>query len=45
MVSFYFLFFILLRPGPGYYYFLIMQVKLQKIYGKILIREDGGKEG
>ena len=36
--------FFLLRSGPGYY-FLITQVKIREIYGKILIREDGGKEG
>ena len=40
-----FFFFFLLRSGPGYYYFLITQVKIREIYGKILIREDGGKEG
>ena len=34
-----------LRLGLRYYYFLITQVKMREIYGTIVIREDGGKDG
>ncbi len=34
-----------LRSAAWVLLFLITQVKIREIYGKILIREDGGKEG